>query len=505
HKNGSIIWVSLNVADLKNAEGGVIGTLAAIEDITERKRKEQILVEGEARLADAQKIGQIGNWERSLVTQKLVWSDQQSSLFAYDRNKGLPSLKMFLNSIQPDDRGLVENAIWEQNTEGGGRHFDYRIVLPSGEVRFIQERVAQTLDDSGMVVGLKGTAQDITELKRAEADLRESEARLAEAQQLANVGSWTVFVEDGKQAKSIWSTELSRIFGIPQEDVPQDADAYASMVPEQDRDLVNQAWAKSLDTGVPYELEHCIVRPNGEIRFVRTNARSFKEQAPGVTYWIGATSDITERKIAEEKLQQAQKMEVVGQLTGGVAHDFNNLLTVIVGNLELIYDSVGDDSPLRDMIERSMKTSDRGAALTQRLLSFSRKQTLLPTDLDLSKLVVGLTDMLRSALGDTIEIVIAGEADLWLCAADHSQVESALLNLAINARDAMADGGRLTIETRNISMDDEDVASQDEVDPGDYVCLALRIREAALRAKRSNMSSNRSLPPKASARGLGWA
>ena len=235
-------------------------------------------------------------------------------------------------------------------------------------MRFIQERVAQTLDDSGMVVGLKGTAQDITELKRAEADLRESEARLAEAQQLANVGSWTVFVEDGKQAKSIWSTELCRIFGIPQEDVPQGADAYASMVPEQDRDLVNQAWAKSLDTGVPYELEHRIVRPNGEIRFVRTNARSFKEQAPGVTHWIGATSDITERKIAEEKLQQAQKMEVVGQLTGGVAHDFNNLLTVIVGNLELIYDSVGDDSPLRDMIERSIKASDRGAALTQRLL-----------------------------------------------------------------------------------------------------------------------------------------
>lgn len=473
HKNGSIIWVNMNVAGLKNAEGQVIGTLAAVEDITERKRKEQILAESEARLADAQKIGQIGNWERSLVTQKLVWSDQQFSLFGYDRNKGLPSLEMFLDRIHPDDRALVENAIREQYTEGGGHHFDYRIILPTGEMRFIQERVGQTLDDSGMVVALKGTAQDITELKRVEADLRESEARLAEAQQLANVGSWTVLVEDGKQAKSIWSTELCRIFGIPQEDVPQGADAYASMVPEQDHDLVNQAWAKSLDTGIPYELEHRIVRPNGEIRFVRTNARLFKEQAPGATHWIGATSDITDRKIAEEKLRQVQSMEAVGQLTGGVAHDFSNFLAVIMGNLELVSDRVGDNSPLRSMIERSMKASDRGATLTQRLLSFSRKQTLMPTDLNLTKVVIGVTDMLHRSLGETIEIDIAGQEGLWLCAADQSQLESALLNLAGNARDAMTEGGRLTIETRNISMDDEDVAMQAEVDPGAYVMIGV--------------------------------
>ena len=164
-------------------------------------------------------------------------------------------------------------------------------------------------------------------------------------------------------------------------------------------------------------------------------------------------------------------MEAVGQLTGGVAHDFNNLLTVILGNLELVRDGVEGDEVLSETIERCLKASQRGAALTHRLLAFSRKQTLLPKTFDMSKLIADMADMLRRTLGETVYIRTTRKTGLWLCHADQAQSENALLNLALNARDAMADGGRLNIDTRNISLDDEIAAAQIEVEPGDYVVL----------------------------------
>jgi len=166
-------------------------------------------------------------------------------------------------------------------------------------------------------------------------------------------------------------------------------------------------------------------------------------------------------------------MEAIGQLTGGIAHDFNNLLTVILGNFELIGEELGDDKKLRTLIESGIKASGRGADLTHRLLAYSRKQSLKPTAIDLDELVVGMSDMLRRTLGGSVEIRVLEEPGLWRCHADQSQLENALLNLSINARDAMPEGGLLTIETANVTLDTGYAAALDEVAPGDYVMLAI--------------------------------
>ena len=187
----------------------------------------------------------------------------------------------------------------------------------------------------------------------------------------------------------------------------------------------------------------------------------------------GTTQDITARKQIEDQLLQAQKMEAVGQLTGGVAHDFNNLLAVMMGNLELIGARVDTDGAVSEMVGRGVKAAERGAALTHRLLAFSRKQTLLPTTIDLNLLVSDMADMLRRTLGETIDVVTIETENLWLCVADQPQLENALLNLSINARDAMPRGGRLKIEATNISLPDEVAAKQADVDPGDYVVLTV--------------------------------
>lgn len=216
-----------------------------------------------------------------------------------------------------------------------------------------------------------------------------------------------------------------------------------------------------------------MVWPDGSNHVVYDRGEVTYDAAGKPVHMSGTAQDITDRKHIEEQLFQAQKMEVVGQLTGSVAHDFSNLLAVMMGNLELIGVRVGTAGILGEMVERGVKAAERGAALTHRLLAFSRKQTLQPTKIDLNELVAGMAYMLRRTLSETIEIEFANVENLWLCIADQPQLENALLNLSINARDAMPLGGCLTIEMANISINDEISAGQSDIEPGDYVMLAV--------------------------------
>ena len=175
----------------------------------------------------------------------------------------------------------------------------------------------------------------------------------------------------------------------------------------------------------------------------------------------------------EEQLRQSQKLEAMGQLTGGVAHDFNNLLTVVLGNLELLDEGLAADGQSHVFVDQAMQAATRGAALTQRLLAFSRKQALRPHPVDLRQLVAGMDDLLRRTLGETITVVIVPVEDLWHCEVDPAQLEIVLLNLAINARDAMSLGGTLTIECVNTHLDEDYAGTVEGVTPGDYVLLAV--------------------------------
>jgi len=188
-------------------------------------------------------------------------------------------------------------------------------------------------------------------------------------------------------------------------------------------------------------------------------------------HMLSAGRDVTAQRQAEAQLQQAQKMEAVGQLTGGIAHDFNNLLTVILGSLDWAQERA--DSTVRPAMESALRAAERGSGLVRQLLAFSRRQTLIPESLDLRRLTTAMEDLLRRTLGDDIEIEMNHGAGLWPALADRGQVESALLNLAINARDAMPAGGKLTIETANAPLDADYAARNAEVTPGDYVVLAV--------------------------------
>ena len=196
--------------------------------------------------------------------------------------------------------------------------------------------------------------------------------------------------------------------------------------------------------------------------------------------------DISERREAEnakEQLRQAQKMESLGQLTGGIAHDFNNLLAVIIGNLDFMMEQTAEGDELRDFIRPSMEAAEHGAELTKQLLAFGRKQALQPKIISLNELLHYFIALVRHTLGERIKVIVKPEPGLWNINVDPTQLQSALLNLAVNARDAMADGGKLIFETKNVTLDKEYAENNMDVTPGDYVQVAVSDSGAGMTQK----------------------
>jgi signal transduction histidine kinase len=205
-------------------------------------------------------------------------------------------------------------------------------------------------------------------------------------------------------------------------------------------------------------------------------------------------TDVTEQRKVEAQLRQSQPLEAVGQMTGGIAHDFNNLLTVIIGNAEMMEET--EDQVMRSLAEMARKAAERGAELTSRLLAFSRQQPLDPKAIDINALISKMEGLMRRAIGGQLEIKTVLDDNLWRVFADPSQLENALLDLAINARDAMPSGGRLTIETSNICLDDAAVADETSFARGDYLLVTIPIPALEWTRIRWLTPSNRSSPPR---------
>jgi PAS domain S-box-containing protein len=273
-----------------------------------------------------------------------------------------------------------------------------------------------------------------------------------------------------------WNPGAERIKGYTREEIL--GRHFSQFYTDEDRALeVPMRALKTAEAAGKIEMEGWRVRKDGSRFWASVVINAIHDSDGELIGFAKITRDLTERRAAEEQLRQAQKMEGLGQLTGGVAHDFNNLLTVVIGNLDAMQRHLGEPSTNTERLKRSaenaMRGAQRAASLTQRLLAFSRQQPLDPRPVDIGRLVSGMSDMLRRSLGEQIAIETALSGGLWHVEVDPNQLEVAILNLSVNARDAMPNGGKLTLETANVFLDQAYAAGQSEVVPGQYVQLAV--------------------------------
>ena len=315
--------------------------------------------------------------------------------------------------------------------------------------------------------GFQTILRDVTERKRMEAEIRESEERyrLLFERNLAGVYRSTA---DGRLLEC--NRAYARMMGYA-------SPAEAMAQPGPDFHPSAEARQAFLDTlrreGSLVSHESQVRRKDGTLLWIVENASLLRSDDDGEEILLGTVFDMTERRRLEEQLLQSQKMEAVGRLAGGIAHDFNNLLTAVAGYSELLLRELPEGDPRRESAEEIRQAGNRAAALTQQLLAFSRRQVLEPRVLDLNAVIAGMEKMLRRVIGEDIELTTAPDPELWRAKADPGQIEQAILNLVVNARDAMPRGGRLTLETANVELDEKFAGRYASVQPGPHVMLAV--------------------------------
>jgi PAS domain S-box-containing protein len=409
--------------------------------------------------------------------------------------------KRWLQALHPMARGPIIGAIQRGLDTGTSYNQEHRIRRHDGVYRWFLLRGEPARDESCRIIEWFAAATDIDDQRHAAEELRESERRLRDLNQklqeraerrvrelgasraqmqaiFDNSPDWlTLFhaTADGRFVYADLNQATENAYGLP----------YDQIVGCTVEEILGLEQAQ-----VPLRMMRACISTGKNQRYtaMRTMAgvtRSIDvmfvrvpEQRNGDYYIMSTARDTTERDAIEAQLRQAQKMEAVGHLTGGVAHDFNNLLQVVLGNLDALRRRVdASAAPMRSEISRSVEGAiqgaERAASLTQRLLAFSRRQPLEPRAIDVNRLVTEMSELLRRTLGESISIETALSDELWRVYADPNQLENSIINLAINARDAMPSGGTLKIEGANARLDEADVSEQQEVEPGLYVMLAI--------------------------------
>ncbi len=597
-------------------------------EIIERQQAVEALLKSEASLKEAQQIAHIGNWEWNAKSDTIWWSDEYYRVFNFDRRIPPPNYSKHLQAYTPESAARLDSAAQLALQTGEKYELDLAIADPASPTRWICARGEGIRDAEGRIIGLRGTAQDITERKQVE-DVNSArlylmqyaaghslesllQATLDEAEALSGsaVGFYHFVAEDQQTVLlQNWSTRTRETFstikgerihdsllgagaswadcirerrpvihndyqtlehhsGLPKDHVllvremvvpvqresvikailglgnkPRD---YTSQDVEMVALLADLAWDiverkraeesvrklskaveqspaaivitdatgsiefvnrqftqitgyspeeaegqnprlifgetpnedyerlwQTIRSGGVWRGEFQSRKKNGEVFWERATIAPIRNANNRITHCVAIKEDITENKHLEEQLLQAQKMESIGLLAGGVAHDYNNMLGVIAGYSELALEQVAEGEPLHDSLTEILRAARRSIDLTGKLLAFARKQIIRPMALDLNETVESMLKMLRRLIGEDIDLAWLPGSGLWTVYIDPSQIDQLLANLCVNARDAIGGVGRITIETRNITFDKPYFASHFNIKPGSYVLLAI--------------------------------
>ncbi|HZI41099.1 MAG TPA: PAS domain S-box protein [Gemmatimonadaceae bacterium] len=389
-------------------------------------------------------------------------------LFGYAKSELLGKQVVMLH--HPNLGGTLEETIQAALRRDGHWAGELPFRRKDGSDGIADVVVVAQRDELGRPNAWIGVNRDITARRHAEERLAENRALLAAAEELAHVGSWALDVDSGALT---WSDELYHIMGLePQSEIVSTA-SFLARVHVDDRDVIHRAFETLQRDGIAPPVECRILRPDGSERTLQSRGRAQRDKSGRIVGLIGSAQDITDRVRLEDQLRQSQKMEAIGQLAGGVAHDFNNLLTVIKAYSGLVVDQLDEGSQLRTDVGEIQRAAGRASSLTQQLLAFSRKQVLEPRVLDPNAVARELEPMLRRLIGDNVQVKLRLPSSVGRVKVDRSQIEQVLINLVVNARDAMPQGGSVTIETADVVLDGAYLGRRPVVAPGRYVMIAV--------------------------------
>jgi PAS domain S-box-containing protein len=474
-RDGSRVWVCWTNRPLFDESGQLIGLLSIGTDATERRRATEALQMERKRLQWVISGSQSGTWEWNVQTGELVANETWAQMLGRTLTELEPcSDTTWAALVHPDDLGPARQAL-QHCFEGTTEAYDCEIRMRHRDGHWVwildRGRIC-TRDPQGRALLMFGTHTDISGLKRTEEKLRRDEERLRKIFEILPAGLWITdqhgtLLRGNPTGRTIWGGGAAGSDGLsafPARRLPGGKPA----PPEE------SALARTLRTGATVVDELLEIKAaDGTRRTILAYSAPVHDERGEVDGAILVHLDISDRKILEEQLIQAQKMESIGRLAGGVAHDFNNMLSVILGHTDLALDTADLTEPLRERLEGIREAVQRSTDLTQQLLAFARRQAAAPRVLNLNTTVVGMLKMVRRLIGEDIDLTWLPAEDLPLVYIDPSQVDQVLVNLCVNARDAIEDTGRITIETAAVSFDQADCVRHPEISPGGYVCLSV--------------------------------
>lgn len=468
------------ITPIKDAAGQTVSVICSSKDITERKQAEEALRQSESRFRLFTELAPVGIVISDREEKTIYVSPKFVEMFGYTL-ADIPSVREWWPLAYPDETIRAQaRRDWEalirriKENGGGFEPLGFPVVCKDGTSKHVEFRLAVS-GDLNVIVLVDVTERKLAEEKQAYShDLLENLARL-----VPGVIYQYRLYPDGRSCFPWASPGMNLIYEVTPEEVREDATPVFGRLHPEDHDRVAEAIFESARTLRTFYCEFRVLLPRQGLRWRWSQAHPLRTEDGG-TLWHGIISDITERKEAEQtreklegQLQQAMKMEAIGRLAGGIAHDFNNLLTGIMGNVQLAMLDLEAGDPLVQTLTEVARSAESAAALTRQLLAFSRKQLIEPKVIDLNELVSTLRKMLARLIGEDIELKTMSEKRLGAVKVDPGQFEQILVNLAVNARDAMPDGGKLLIETANLELDDDYCLTHPNAAPGSYVLLAV--------------------------------
>ena len=429
-------------------------------DITERKRAEKTILEWQKRLELAEKAAlPIGLWEWDLSGDTRVWSREFYRKLGYTSDISRGTGEEFLNRVHPEDRPRVETAL-QAVRSGLSQTYEaqFRVIRPDGTTCWLDSRGATVRDGSPRMIGI---AIDITKLRRSEADYRS----------IIEIAPYGIFRSSTEGRILMANPALVSMLGYDCESevlaLNMARDVYCN--PEERAQLAGQL----IESGEIKDAEVDWKRKDGRTITVRNSAILVRKASGEIEGFQVFVQDVTERKVLRKQFWQAQKMEAVGRLAGGVAHDFNNVLMVVSSYADLILQRQVTDEKVVRYAGQIHQAAARAASVTRQLLAFSRQQVLELEVLDINSVVSDLGRILPQLLGEDIAVITTLEPALHRVKVDRGQLEQIIMNLAVNARDAMSKGGRFEIKTQNVNLDTSYAAAHHPINPGTYVRLSV--------------------------------